>query len=1050
MKYVISLLSLAVAFSYTNAVFAAENETDESAIDDEVIEEIVVTGSRIKRDEYSSASPIQIIDGQGARELGLIDTASLLQSATQATGTQIDSTFTAYVLDNGPGAAQVNLRGLGAQRVLLLLNSKRLAPGGVGGAPTSPDISTIPNIMIDRIEYLLDGASSIYGSDAVAGVANVIMRTDFDGIDFEGQIVNTDATGGDEKTLGIAWGKTGDNWTLGIAGEFYGRDRLRLSGRSYTSQCNRYIYEDEDGNELNNFLGLVPGTTLSPCKLNTINRIRFPLGYGYGNVWFTPGTSNIGIPNFSETELPLGFIGFNPAAIIPTDIDGDGIPDTGLVDPDGDGVSEVDIQSEQFQYNGSERDRAGDLLYGSERSNIYAYGEYDLGNESNSTLYFEALFARRTTEVYSPGPTIFPDVPANNPYNPCNQFAPGGVNCMGFFGFNFGNIVLRPNIMVRSDRDNNNVEINQSRIVGGIRSDLPGLRNDSGFGNWSYDLYYSYSRSVGVDKQFGILGEPFFRSIETSRIDSETGQIVCGNGEPCVPINMFAESLYQPGGGAFSTQEEHDFVFGVRSFDTEVLQSITSGVLQGDVFQLPWNDTIVPLVLGFEFRVDEINSIPNDVARDGGLIYYFKDGGATGKRDITELFAETELQLLQDLPFAREWSLNLSTRWTEESTYGSDTTYSVKSVFTPVDSVTFRGTYGTSFRAPNAREQFLVGTSGFTTVFDPCVVPTEARITSINPGMNDTYDPDEDQREPLTLENCRANGVDPTMLGLDGLPTSYSVEVLRKGGQQVQLDIDPETSTSYTYGVIFDQFFWDDFTLRAGVTYYDVEVIDSISLLSTGYIVNDCYVESPNNSSAFCRFINRDADGTLDIVDSSFVNIDTISSRGIDYNLFYQRNFIIADRNLDLQVDLRMTRLLENNFIFRDFDEDDAGTTVAPEWEGTLVVNARYHDFRVNWRANYVSGETEEQFDFGNYTPCSTIDVLCTPIVDTSYYWTHTASVTWTPRDWFITVGVVNMFDKDPPLMDTAAPETQLNNIPLGAGYDILGRRVFASVSKQL
>ena len=317
MKYVISLLSLAVAFSYTNAVFAAENETDESAIDDEVIEEVVVTGSRIKRDEYSSASPIQIIDGQGARELGLIDTASLLQSATQATGTQVDNTFTAYVLDNGPGSAQVNLRGLGAQRVLLLLNSKRLAPGGVGGAPTSPDISTIPNIMIDRIEYLLDGASSIYGSDAVAGVANVIMRTDFDGIDFEGQIVNTDATGGDEKTLGIAWGKTGDNWTLGIAGEYYGRDRLRLSGRSYTSQCNRYIYEDENGNELNNRLDLVPGTTISPCKLVTRNRIF--IATGWGNIWSTPGTTNIGIPNFSETSVPLGFTGFNPAAIIPTD-----------------------------------------------------------------------------------------------------------------------------------------------------------------------------------------------------------------------------------------------------------------------------------------------------------------------------------------------------------------------------------------------------------------------------------------------------------------------------------------------------------------------------------------------------------------------------------------------------------------------------------------------------------------------------------------------------------------------------------------------------------
>ena len=537
------------------------------------------------------------------------------------------------------------------------------------------------------------------------------------------------------------------------------------------------------------------------------------------------------------------------------------------------------------------------------------------------------------------------------------------------------------------------------------------------------------------------------------------GQIVCGNGEHCVPINMFAESIYQPGGGAFSTQEERDFVFGVRSFDTEVIQSIFSGVLQGDVFQLPWNDTTVPLVFGFEYREDEINSIPNAVARDGSFYGFFSDRGAVGKRDITELFAETELQLLQDLPFAREWSINFSTRWTDESTYDSDTTYSVKSVFTPVDSVTFRGTYGTSFRAPNAREQFLLGTSGFTAAYDPCVVPRAARIPSLNPNVPATYDPEEDQRGSITLENCRANGVDPTMLGLDGIPTVYSIEVVDTGGQQVQLVIDPETSTSYTYGVIFDQFFWDDFTLRAGVTYYDVKVIDSIAALNSGYIVNDCYVESPNNSSAFCHLIKRDADGLIDIVDSRFVNINAITSRGIDYNLFYQRNFIIADRNLDLQVDVRMTRLLENLFIFRNSEEDDAGTTVAPEWEGTLLVNARYNDFRVNWRANYVSGETEEPFDFANseddatdinYVPCNILDILCRPIVDTSYYWTHTVSVTWTPRDWFITVGVVNLFDKDPPLMDDAAPETQLNNIPLGAGYDILGRRVFASVSKQL
>ena len=137
--------------------------------------------------------------------------------------------------------------------------------------------------------------------------------------------------------------------------------------------------------------------------------------------------------------------------------------------------------------------------------------------------------------------------------------------------------------------------------------------------------------------------------------------------------------------------------FGVRSFDTEIYQSIFSGVLQGEVATLPWNNTSIPLVLGVEYREDEINSIPNEVAREGLLIAYFKDGGAVGKRDITELFVETELQLLEDVTLAQDLSLNLALRWTEESTYGSDTTYSAKSVYTPFTGITFRGTYGTSF-----------------------------------------------------------------------------------------------------------------------------------------------------------------------------------------------------------------------------------------------------------------------------------------------------------------------------------------------------------------
>ena len=1039
-------LLIATFLMVANLGFAAEGEASSSA--EAEIEEVIVTGSRIRRDAFSSASPIQVLDGAGSRDVGLIDTVSLLQSASQATGSQIDSTFTSFVLDNGPGSGQVNLRGLGANRVLLMLNSKRLAPGGVGGAPTSPDISTIPNILIDRIEYLLDGASSVYGSDAVSGVINVLMRDDFDGFEFEGQVVETDAGGGADRTFAVAWGASGANWTLGVAGEYYERDRLSFADHGYL-ECTKLIHEDQNGNRLQNFLGLVPGTTASPCTLDTVNRVFIPIGYG--NVWYTPNETNIGIPNFSETEVPVGFTGFNPAAIVPIDQNGDGIPDTGLIDPDGDGLSSVDLQTDYFNYNGSPRERAADLFSGSERYNIYAYGEYDFGNDSNTSAYFEALFSNRKTQLTNAGPQLFPDVPANNPYNPCNQGQPNGVNCIGFFGgLNFGNIEVTPIVRIRGDRDNAEAEIEQTRLVGGLRGDLPTWQNDNGFGNWSYDAYVSYSVSDGTEFRHGILEPPLLEGINTARFDAN-GNIVCGDGTgTCVPVNMFAPSIYQTGGGVFGSQAETDFLFGVRAFDTEVEQTILSAVLQGDAFRLPWNDATVPLVLGWEWREDAIESRPNDVARDGLFFGFFSDGGATGDRNINEFFFESELPILEGVKYADELSLNLSARWTDESTYGSDTTYSLKGLYRPLSWLTFRGTYGTSFRAPNAREQFLVGQSGFQTVGDPCFVPTSARDVSIDPSQPDTYRPENDTRSQTTLDNCVANGVDPTTLGLDSGGTgNFSVEVLRKGGQQVQLDIDPETSTSITWGAIIDQKIWDDVTLRMGATAFDIEVEDSISLLGTQFVINDCYVENPGNTSGFCRFVKRDSDNFIEQVDSSFVNINTLISTGIDYNLFFQKDFVVNDRTLGFTFDGRMTRILSSRFVFEDADIDDASTPISPEWEGTFLASASYNDFTLNWRANYIgpANYEPEPFDTTN-TACDTLIVACRPFVKTTTYWTHTASVSWRPRDWTVTVGLVNVFDERPPLIDNGAPRNQINNLQIGASYDVIGRRAFASVRK--
>ena len=146
---------------------------------------VVVTGSRLKRDTYSSIAPLQIITAEVSREAGLLDAGDILRESTATAGNQVDLTFQGYVLDNGPGATEVSLRGLGGNRTLLLINGRRMAPSGIEGAPVSPDAGLIPGSLVGQYDLLLDGASSVYGSDAIGGVANIILRNDFDGFEID-------------------------------------------------------------------------------------------------------------------------------------------------------------------------------------------------------------------------------------------------------------------------------------------------------------------------------------------------------------------------------------------------------------------------------------------------------------------------------------------------------------------------------------------------------------------------------------------------------------------------------------------------------------------------------------------------------------------------------------------------------------------------------------------------------------------------------------------------------------------------------------------------
>jgi iron complex outermembrane receptor protein len=1049
---------------HTAPAMAQDSEADASGLDDvlqEDVEEVVVTGSRLRRSTYNSASPVQVISGALAREVGLFNTAEILQSTPQASGLQINNSFTSFVLDNGLGASTIGFRGLGADRTLVLVNGRRLAPAGVGGAPSAPDANLIPSALIDRIDNVFDGASAVYGSDAVAGVSNVILRSDIDGLEVGARGSTTETGGGEEYSVYGLYGKTGDNWSFTVATEYSKRQELTFADSKFFNACDEYRFEDENGNLLTQYRGLAPGTTDSACRLATSNRVFIADGI-FGNVWATPGTSNIGIPNFSETIIGPNLAPFAPAGTI-TQIDsnGDGVLDQEwLIDPDQNGLSEVDIQSNFYNFDRSARAQLGQIIAGEELVTAYGVGNYNFEDDNNTEIYFEGLYSRRENTFFGPGSQFFPTVPSTNPYNITNT-AGLGVNSLNFFGVDFGAFDVTPIINVVGDRDNNDITVGQYRLIGGVRGNIGFMDSVLG-GDWTYDAYVSHSRSDGTDTQTGINGDRVTLSLETTIEDpNNLGTYICGadsdgDGIPdgtdgCVVMNPFANSLFQEGGGTFSTQAETDYFFSVRSFDTEIEQTIVNGAVQGALFEMP-NGSTVPILLGYEFRRDTIRSVPNDIAANGSLFAFFTDRGATGTRDLHEVFAETSIEILKDQKFAEALTLDLSGRLTDESAFEPHFTYSAKLLYRPISWLTLRGTYGTSYRAPNLRERFLEGATGFNVITDPCVVPDVAReATDISvPNAPEVYLASQDDRDANVISACQAAGLDPTTLGLeDGSDNSfrnqYSAEILTGGVDS----LNPETSTSFTWGFVVEQPFTDVFELKLSFSYFDIDIRNSISEPSFVFVIDQCFdnTNDANATSGFCNNITRDSNGQISLLDTSFVNFGQETAKGIDWNLYYEQDFEIGSENLNVILDVNAVNMRERFFDILGTTDDNVGEPAVPKWRANANLILGYNDFRLNWFTRWIQGgELDEPGEFDpDGVPCDGLPVGCRPIYYTTNYDVHNASVSYLWNDYVFNIGVENVFNTAPPIADGAGVFS-LRNVPLGIGYNLTGRTFFASI----
>ena len=1078
----LAAIGLAVSPSVLAQEEDEEQEDDQPTVveaDTGEIEEVVVTGSRLKRDTYTSVAPLQIISGEVSREAGVIDASEIVQKSSVSAGAQIDLTFSGFVLDDGPGTQTADLRGLGASRTLLLVNGRRLGPAGVEGAPSSPDLGLIPGSLVQQYDLLLDGASSIYGSDAVAGVANVILRKDFNGLEVEAFPRRPGHGSGEQDVLSLTWGRNFDRGFVGIGAEYYSSEPVTRGERPWSAGCTRNVEVDEGGQIRHTELywSRAYGMDYGDCTTGLETRwVALPAPFWV--VYHTPGYSDGGWSDFSRTYYFYSGFGGHRIGV------------------DGDGDGEVDVNWADYMLNGKE-DHVH--LYPDRRSvNVMSHGEYTFEGQMNLTPFFEISYVENDYFQLGRNGQVFPFVPANNPFNICNPNG-RGVDCGVAFGefltnpnfvaqwgerlgsvcarFGFpieactpalfgigsgpvGPIGVTPVVGVVGDRTMITRYLEQFRYVAGLSGDLPAL-NVGSLSDWTFEFSLTHSRSDGTVQRPGI---------REGRLDFALGNYST-NGMPCenntetpmafdtaagcVPVNMFAPSLMGSVVGDFATQAERDYVFGSRDFATEYRQTVASYFMTGTLFHLPAGS--VAGGVGVEFREDQITSTPNHVAARGLIVSYFADEGAEGEKYTQEFFAEVELPILVGVPAATELTLNLSARWTDDQYHGSAWTGAAKLAWRPIDSLLVRATAGTSYRAPNLRELFLKGQTGFRTLFDPCLVPRIA----VDP-ITLEYIEAEDTRDPVVLRNCLANGVDPTTAILGAGTTSYSVEVKSEGG--LADGLDEETSESITGGIVWEQPFTNAFELTFGVNYYQIKIDNTIIEPHSQFIIFDCY-SSESGTSAFCHRIQREsgAPPLLSLVSEGFINRDNETVRGVDFNVAFDTTFTLLDRPFELGIDVNAHRTIERSELFvgndggRYFDTDQR-QWYYPERRGQSNIRLDYDRWRLAWSTSYLSSIDEDPDlldELGDANRSNGIfastclgppdDLRCRDVGYAGSYMVHSASVWYGGDTWRVGGGASNVFDTEPPVVQQG-PAT-ISNTPIGAGYDLNGRVWFLSAS---
>lgn len=995
-----TMVAGAAALSLTllapGAAFAQDaTNTQEAA---STVDEVVVVGSRIRRDNFNAPSPTQVVTREEATLQGFASTTEALQSTGVTGGTaQINSSYGGYVTDGGPGANTIGLRGMGPSRTLVLLNGRRVSPAGSRGSVGSADLNVLPTAMIDRVEVLRDGASSVYGSDAVAGVVNIQTRKNFEGLSLEAQRnepLEANGAGGSTR-FSLTAGARGDRWRAAGSIERYERDELTLRDRAFT-RCQTDGYIDRKTGGSLDYVDPITGqpkcypitdTGSNGSSINTVSiGVEGPLD-DYGRRTF------VGVDGFGAAgSVGTNFNRWRPNSAVNSGVIGfEGV---------GGGANDVNVRDtfEDRMLNES-------LISPVEITTLYGEAGYQLNALGNAEVYGEVLINQRDSSQtgyrqlsldYAKGSALLPDDLAFSTVLTDQGLNKGqDVGVRAFIGF--GN-------------DHSTQEQVFNRNVVGIKGDffIP---------EWRYDMSASYSRSRSEYTSQQFLKNRLIESLDV--VEIAPGKFECAqlaNNPGCIAAPALSSQVI----GGVLPQDWVNYVFRPVKGVTTYEEKIVSLGIDGPLFDLPAGK-----VMGFfgaEWRDSEIDDTPGLDSQNDNTYNFSSSAITRGSDSVWEVFGEVEAPLLRDAPFAKELTINGSFRYTDYDSYGDDTTYKVGLVYQPVDMLTFRATYGTSYRAPALFEQFVGASTGFlSNTLDSC---NEYGKPNVNPNRK---------------ANCKAEGLPETHYNLRG------IKVVTLGGADAGLEA--ETSTNLTVGAILQPTLpmgWGK--LDFAVDYYEIEVKNGVSQYGARNILTRCYNSSAADFAAdvgFCSLVDRDlSTGELTVQDS-YVNLSTDIVKGLDYTLRY-RNDVGPGTVL---FNLAVTQYTEvaNRLFETDPLVDYKGQINNPEFTATADVSYAWDKWRLRYGVEWV-----QSMDSHDYIGDRPTDAdASTNMYDYSVpdYYLHNTSVQYTGEGWTATVGVRNLLNEDPPTISSGY-YNRVGNAPLYSSYDYLGRTAFVNLTK--